>query len=88
MFLAYTASPIPSGGANSPLWLTPPAAPGDREPLRHLLLGSAARVQQTIHLLHVLNYTEQFRWSRQIVVPESGLLLTPAQGEVMSYLIR
>jgi hypothetical protein len=55
--------------------------------LRHILLGSRAGVRHTINRLHVLNYVEQRLWSQLIVVPETGIVMTPEEGEVMSYLI-
>jgi len=36
----------------------------------------------------VLRYAEQATWSRLFVVPASGLVITPTQGEVFSYLLR
>ncbi|WP_205879088.1 hypothetical protein [Leptolyngbya sp. BC1307] len=63
-----------------------PDAP-PREDLRHILLGSPAVIQQTIHLLHRLNYAEPGLWSPTIAV-EGQLVITPAQGEAMSLLRR
>ena len=51
-----------------------------REPLRHLLIGSSKAVRHTIHELHVLNYAEAIVWS--------PLLPTGNVNEVMSILIR
>ncbi|MEO0988081.1 MAG: hypothetical protein AAFY20_21460 [Cyanobacteria bacterium J06639_14] len=48
-----------------------------------LPLGASA-----IHQLHVLEYAEQLAWSQLIVIPASGLTITPAQGEVLSLLRR
>ena len=46
------------------------------------------RVRSAINTLQVLNYADQSTWSKLIAIPESGILLTPEQGEVLSYLIR
>ena len=56
-----------------------------REVVRHILLGSPDAVQQTIHLLHRLHYTETGLWSPVMTVSEP-LMITPAQGEAMSLL--
>jgi hypothetical protein len=63
------------------------AQPG-RERLRHLIMGSPDGVRSTIHTLHMRQYAEQGTWSRLLQIPESGILLTPEQGEVFSYLLR
>lgn len=52
------------------------------------MIGSPDGVRSTIHTLHVLNYAEQMTWSQLIAIPESGILITPEQGEAFSYLIR
>lgn len=72
----------------SPLVLTPPQPQPHREPLRHILLGSRDGVQQTIHQLHHLGYVEHLHWSQLLTIPPSGIVITPHQGEVMSYLVR
>lgn len=64
--------------------LTPHGSP-QREPIRHILLGSPAAVRQTIHLLHTLSYAETVLWS-PILTTEEPLIITPAQGEAMSLL--
>ncbi|MGB3297191.1 MAG: hypothetical protein WBA76_02900 [Phormidesmis sp.] len=66
--------------------LTPHGNP-QREPLRHILLGSPAAIRQTIHLLHTLSYAETVLWS-PILTTEEPLIITPAQGEAMSLLKR
>ena len=75
-------------GKLNPLHLANPSPPPERERLRHLVIGSPAGVRSTQHTLHVLNYAEQTTWSQLITVPASGILLTPDQGEVFSYLLR
>jgi hypothetical protein len=59
-----------------------------REPLRHLLIGSPHGVQQTIHRLHNLGYTEAGLWSSQLPLPNQELIITPYEGEVLSMLVR
>lgn len=77
---------LPETGATSLLLTAPTPEPGN-EALRHILLGSPDSVRQAIHTLQALKYVEQFRWSDLIKVPNTGILVTPKQGEVMSYLI-
>jgi hypothetical protein len=45
-------------------------------------------VRGAINHLHLLRYAEQREWSRLVTIPESGILITPEQGEVFSYLLR
>ena len=66
---------------------TPNAQPG-RERLRHLVIGSPDGVRGAIHHLHLLQYAEQREWSRLVTIPATGILITPEQGEVFSYLLR
>jgi hypothetical protein len=66
----------------------PPAAQPGRERLRHLVIGSPEGVRGAINHLHLLRYAEQREWSRLVTIPESGILITPEQGEVFSYLLR
>ncbi|WP_416235688.1 hypothetical protein [Nodularia sp. UHCC 0506] len=51
-----------------------------REPIKHLLIGSAKTVSSTIHYLQVIGYANVSDWS--------PLLPTANPGEVMSILIR
>jgi hypothetical protein len=51
-----------------------------REPLRHLLIGTAKAVMSTIHVLHQLGYADVSDWS--------PLMPTGNPGEVMSILVR
>ncbi|KYC40733.1 hypothetical protein WA1_24140 [Scytonema hofmannii PCC 7110] len=52
----------------------------NREPIKHMLIGSPKTVTSTIHALQVLGYAEVGAWS--------PLLPTTNPGEVMSLLIR
>ena len=70
------------------LYLASPSPQPGRERLRHLVIGSPEGVRSVIHTLHKLQYAEQATWSRVITIPESGILITPEQGEVFSLLRR
>ena len=72
----------------SPLCLETPNTQPGRERLRHLVIGSPEGVRGAINHLHLLRYAEQREWSRLVMIPESGILITPEQGEVFSYLLR
>jgi hypothetical protein len=72
----------------NPLCLKTPAAQPGRERLRHLVIGSPDGVRGAINHLHLLRYAEQREWSRLVTIPESGILITPEQGEVFSLLKR
>lgn len=85
LYLPYVSS-AHRGEATSPLLLANPAARPER--LRHLVIGSPAGVRSVIHSLHVLGYAEQALWSQLVTIPESGMMITPAQGEVFSLLRR
>ena len=88
IFLPYLLSSVPEDKATSPLIIVNPKAKPGREPLRHLIIGSREGVRSAINILQVLNYADQSTWSKLIAIPESSILLTPEQGEVLSYLIR
>jgi hypothetical protein len=79
---------LEEAGDLNPLQLEPPAAKPGRERLRHLVIGSPDGVRGVINHLHLLQYAEQREWSRLVTIPESGILITPEQGEVFSYLLR
>ncbi|MGF1570778.1 MAG: hypothetical protein ACFCVD_22340 [Nodosilinea sp.] len=72
----------------NPLQLTHPGSQPGRERLRHLVMGSPQGVRATINSLHALQYADQGTWSRLIDIPPSGIVITPEQGEVFSYLVR
>ncbi|MFE4107807.1 hypothetical protein [Almyronema epifaneia] len=79
---------LPATGEADPLCLQFPPPQPERERLRHLVMGSNDGVRSTLHTLHRLNYADQGQWSELITIPPSGILITPAQGEVLSYLLR
>ena len=56
--------------------------------IRHILLGRAGDIRQTIHLLHNLRYVETGQWSPLIEVPEQRLILRPGPDEMISMLVR
>ncbi|MBD0336423.1 MAG: hypothetical protein ICV62_13110 [Cyanobacteria bacterium Co-bin13] len=87
IYLPYLGSPADSEAAQPVVLGSPMRVPG-REPLRHILVGSRDGVNQAVQQLHALTYAEQFQWSQPIVVPEAGITITPAQGEVLRYLVR
>ncbi|HEY9877123.1 MAG TPA: hypothetical protein V6D29_01645 [Leptolyngbyaceae cyanobacterium] len=86
--LPYLLSSAHQGKAIHPLLLTNPTAQPGREPLRHLIMGSPEGVRGAINHLHMLKYAEQLQWSKLFTIPASGILITPEQGEVFSYLVR
>jgi hypothetical protein len=75
-------------GGLDPLHLANSSPQPGRERLRHLVIGSTEGVRGAINHLHLLRYAEQREWSRLVTIPESGILITPEQGEVFSYLLR
>ena len=75
-------------GDLNPIRLATPSPQSGRERLRHLVIGSTDGVQGAINHLHLLQYAERLEWSRLFTIPESGILITPEQGEVFSYLLR
>ena len=93
-----TASPTPSPTPRQPPLQgesTPHPNPSTIEPptlegkaIRHILLGSAGTVRQTIHLLLTLLYLENALWSPLVPIPNDRLIITPQQGEVMSILVK
>ncbi|MEO0409340.1 MAG: hypothetical protein AAF289_18510 [Cyanobacteria bacterium P01_A01_bin.135] len=72
---------------NIPTLLEPSPAPGC-EHLRHLLIGSPAGVQEAIARLHLLDYVERHYWTPLIQITPRGIHLTPAHGQVLSYLVQ
>ena len=60
----------------------------EREPIRHLLIGSPAAVGLTIHQLHRLQYADAGLWSPAIALSSEHLVLTLNPGEVMRVLVR
>ena len=88
LYLPYISSSARQGETTSPLLLANSDTPPVRERLRHLVIGSPEGVRSVIHRLHVLGYSEQALWSQLVTIPESGMMITPAQGESFSLLRR
>ena len=86
--LPYRLSAVPEDEATGPLEIARPKTKPGRESLRHIIIGSQEGVRSAINILQVLNYADQSTWSKLIAIPESGIVLTPEQGEVLSCLIR
>ena len=85
-----TAAPTVERDPGPTIWTAPlphivagQGVPG--ESVRHILLGPAEAVRQTIHLLHSLHYAETVLWSPVMTVAEP-LVIAPASGEAMSLL--
>lgn len=72
----------------SPLLQPLPLRYPNREPIRHLLIGSPRLVQQTIHQLHNLRYAEAGLWSPEIPTSDAEIRLTLNPGEVLRILLR
>ncbi|MGF1569870.1 MAG: hypothetical protein ACFCVD_17670 [Nodosilinea sp.] len=72
----------------NPLRLDAPSPQPGRERLRHLVIGSPSGVRGAINHLHLLHYAERLEWSQLITIPDAGIVITPQQGEVLSYLLR
>lgn len=87
IYIPYLESSA-SEQAAGPIALNTPKPREGREPLRHLLLGSEAGVNEAVQRMQVLKYAEQFLWSREMEISEKGILITPSQGEVLRYLVR
>ena len=87
IYIPYLAMSAPEQ-TTEPFALDTPKPSEGREPLRHILLGSEEGVKTAVQRMQVLGYAEQFMWSREIEVPETGMVITPNQGEVLRYLVR
>ena len=87
IYIPYLAVSAPEQ-TTEPTALDTPKPSDGREPLRHILLGSEEGVDKAVQRMQVLGYAEQFMWSREIEVPETGMVITPNQGEVLRYLVR
>ena len=86
IYIPYLAASA-SEQTTEPIALDTPKPSQGREPLRHILLGSEEGVDTAVKRMQVLGYAEQFMWSREIKVPEKGLVITPNEGEVLRCLV-
>ena len=77
-----------SSNQTSPKVLTDQSFEGDREAVRHIIVGSAPFVRRTIHQLHAARYAEVSRWTHPIAIPDNRIIITPEQGEFMSLLVK
>ena len=83
-------TPQPASANPDALSLTCPLPPqlptaGPGETVKHILIGSPGAIRQTIHRLHILNYSETVLWSPVLRI-EEPLTVTTEQGEAMSLL--
>ena len=62
--------------------------PPRRRRLRLYLVGAEDDVQHTVDHLHLRGCIDRGEWSREIEVPEGGLLIRPDPGDVLRYLQR
>lgn len=94
-----SASRLPSpmdAEPDVPQLIKPDSAPGDvdrsrpvADPhLRHIIIGSPEDVRHAIERLHLLTYIERRYWTPLIAIREQGIHITPAQGQVLSYLVQ
>ena len=65
-----------------------PSGPVEDSHLRHLIIGSPESVRHAINRLHVLQYVEWRLWTPLIAIREQGIHITPAHGQVLSYLVQ
>ena len=77
-----------SSNQTLPNVLTNQTFEGDREAVRHVIIGSPLGVRRTIHQLHALRYEEAVRWTHPIAIPDNRIIITPDQGEIMSLLVK
>jgi len=85
---AVDAAPEEAQNAPQILTLLDPAPEANYEYLHHLLVGTPRGVWNAIDHMHAKRYVERHLWTPLIPVRESGIHITPAQGQVLSYLIR
>ena len=45
-------------------------------------------MRHAIERLHLLHYVERRYWTPLIAIREQGIHITPAQGQVLSYLVQ
>ncbi|MBD2629657.1 hypothetical protein [Trichormus variabilis] len=57
--------------------------PSNREPLRHLLIGSRRTVTRTIHHLQVLGYADVGDWSEPIPTGNAGEFMSILKRQIL-----
>ena len=82
-----SSSPQPEATTQRLLSTSDSSCP-ERHRVRHILYGSSRAIEHTIRQLHLLRYVDQFRWNPVADIPESGLLITPAQAESYAFLLK
>ncbi|MGF1536708.1 MAG: hypothetical protein ACFB4J_09545 [Elainellaceae cyanobacterium] len=65
-----------------------PSPDANYDYIHHILIGSPQGVTDAINRLHLGHRIERHRWTPLIAVREAGIHITPAQGQVISYLIQ
>ncbi|MGF1513010.1 MAG: hypothetical protein ACFB5Z_04845 [Elainellaceae cyanobacterium] len=70
------------------LKLPNPIPEADYDYIHYILIGSPQGVIDAINRLHLGHRIERHRWTPLIAVREAGIHITPAQGQVISYLIQ
>ena len=80
--------PSPFAEAAPPVLPEKESEPPRRRRLRLYLVGSKDDVQHTVNYLHLHGCIDRAEWSRDIEVPEGGLLIRPDPGDVLRYLQR
>ena len=80
--------PSPVVEAAQPLGPENESEPPRRRRLRLYLVGSPDDTQHTIDHLHIWGCIDRAEWSREIGIPEGGILIRPDEGDVLRYLQR
>ena len=80
--------PSPVVEAAQPLEPENESEPPRRRRLRLYLVGSPDDTQHTIDHLHIRGCIDRAEWSREIGIPEGGILIRPDEGDVLRYLQR
>ncbi|MGB3615255.1 MAG: hypothetical protein WBA10_15785 [Elainellaceae cyanobacterium] len=65
-----------------------PSPDANYDYIHHILIGSPQGVIDAINRLHLGHPIERHRWTPLIAVRDAGIHITPAQGQVISYLIQ
>jgi len=92
----FPTSPIPApqtcpatAPATAPILNLPEAGPdANYDYVHHILIGSPQGVTDAINRIHLGHRIERHRWTPLIALRESGIHITPTQGQVISYLIQ
>ena len=88
MFQTEYDSSSPASEATQPELPETTQSQPERERVRILIYGSQRAVERTIVQLHLLRFVEQFCWNPIAPIPESGIVITPAEAETYSFLLR